>query len=520
VDITEHLIATFNTLLGMDVREQHDSSLSVSNASFESQLKESRLRTSTPCYVEMDDGHQLSPKNSKTIDAEERHHSTTIEYSYSLHSDKGNSFHDNTSEYCNSEEHVLHASDVLESTVGNETSFHVNTNESCNSVEHVLHASDVLESSVGNETYSAQVGNGKQSSQNGKKTDFTLTLSYDEYSRIAPQQNYCRLRKPWTDIIYQKFHEYSKQCALVFTYNHCNKFKSRKRGNFWWGRAVCKVDRKRCLKVWFTIIEKPQPGRDVNVVVTTRGSCTHVTQEDMERLQPDQPNRRFLTGENRSKVANFLKQTIETADTLYQNRLAEMDVDKLTSGNTTHCQRRQIFRQALYEVGKKERTHDNVVIEIDQLREAWVASLPGSRGISGFIHSVGMYPFYTIIYTEAQVVAYVLTCKDDESVMHLDSTGSVVTDIIGQKRPYYYCLFNGSKKMPALEFITTRHNATWICAMLEVFGESAKLLNGRRAVRPRHVVTDFSFALIYAVLNAFNKQTMVEYLSFTYKVIN
>jgi len=130
-----------------------------------------------------------------------------------------------------------------------------------------------------------------------------------------------------------------------------------------------------------------------------------------------------------------------------------------------------------------------------------------------------MFPFYVLFYTEAQVLTYVETCEVDDSVMHLDRSGSVVTDVVGQKRLYYYCFFNGTNKSPACEFITTVQNATWLCSLLEMFREDAKLVNRRRAVSPRHVVTDFSLALIYAVLNAFKKQSLVEYLSFTYKVI-
>jgi len=162
----------------------------------------------------------------------------------------------------------------------------------------------------------------------------------------------------------------------------------------------------------------------------------------------------------------------------------------------------------LYESKKQERLHDNIIVELDLVREAWQASLPGSRGIDGFIHGVGLYPFYTVMYTEAQVWAYVEVCRGGNSVMHLDSTGSVITDIAGQKRPYYYCFYNAVKQMPACELVTTRHNATWLCSLLELFGEDAKLLNGRRAVRPRYVVTDFSFAMIYSVLYAFNKQSV------------
>ena len=104
--------------------------------------------------------------------------------------------------------------------------------------------------------------------------------------------------------------------------------------------------------------------------------------------------------------------------------------------------------------------------------------------------------------------------------MHLDSTGPVITNVCGQKRSYYYCLYNPAKQMPACEFLTTCHSATWLSSILEQFGEDAKLMNGRRAVRPRYVVTDFSFALIYAVLHAFNQQSLVDYLKFTFQVFS
>lgn len=357
------------------------------------------------------------------------------------------------------------------------------------------------------------------SSASRSTINFSFELSWEEYERIAPRGTYHRLQKPWCDIFYREFRRQYKLCALVFTYNQCRKINSRKRGSFWSGRAACRVDRKHCVKVVFTVVNRPQPRHNVEVLVTVRGTCIHGTREDTDKLQPEQPNRRFLKGEGRSAVAHMLRETLQTPASLFEERLAEMEVDEVNAGNTTHCQRKETFRQALYESHRKERLHDSVAVELDLIREAWQASLPGSKGINGFIHGVGLYPFYTIFYTEAQVAAYVEACKGCDSVMNLDSTGSVVTEIAGQKRPYYYCFYNASKHMPAFEFVTTRHNATWICSLFEMFREDAKMLNGRRAVHPRHVVTDFSFALIYAVLYSFNKQSLSEYMSFAYKVL-
>jgi hypothetical protein len=139
----------------------------------------------------------------------------------------------------------------------------------------------------------------------------------------------------------------------------------------------------------------------VEVDVTVMGSCTHATGDDIEKLQPEIPNRRFLRGNDRISIARDLQRTVDTPASLYEKRLCGMKVDEFKSGNTTQCQTKHIFRQALYETQKRERIHDNVFIEIDMLREAWDASLPGCNGVPGFIHGVGIFPFYVIMYTEA-----------------------------------------------------------------------------------------------------------------------
>lgn len=179
-----------------------------------------------------------------------------------------------------------------------------------------------------------------------------------------------------------------------------------------------------------------------------------------------------------------------------------------------------MLKQAADEYDVKKRLHDNIIVELELVRESWQVAIPSTRGIAGYIQGLGVYPFYVILYTERQVMAYVDVCKRNiNSVMHLDNTGSVITDITGQKKPYYYCLYNPETKLPACEFLTTKHSATWLSCMLEIFCEDAKLVNGRKYARPKFVVTDFSFALIYAILQAFNKMPLVEYLKFAYTVM-
>ena len=171
------------------------------------------------------------------------------------------------------------------------------------------------------------------------ETTFTFKVSAEEYHRIAPQPNYNRLWQPWCDIFYREFHQRNKQCALVFTYNQCQKHNSRKRGNFWSGKACCRADRLHCVKVWFTIVDEPQPRQDVEVIVKVRGLCTHGTDDDTNQLQPQQPNRRFVENDERSKVAQLLRQSLETPASLHEKRLAEMEPEEVNAGNTTSAKR-------------------------------------------------------------------------------------------------------------------------------------------------------------------------------------
>jgi len=70
-------------------------------------------------------------------------------------------------------------------------------------------------------------------------------------------------------------------------------------------------------------------GCNVDVIVTVHGSCTHATGEDIQNLNTELPNRRFLRGEDRSAVARELNRTVETPASFYEQRLSEMGVDDL-----------------------------------------------------------------------------------------------------------------------------------------------------------------------------------------------
>jgi hypothetical protein len=199
--------------------------------------------------------------------------------------------------------------------------------------------------------------------------------------------------------MYREFHKLCSECALVFRYNHCSKPNSRKTENYWIGRAVCKAD-PRCIKVCFCIKTDAVLGEGVDVSVSVVGHCTHAAREDIENLQPTTPNRRFLSTNNRQAVAKTLHKTKHTPATLFDKKLASMTPTECSAGNTSTCQTKQVFRQALYEYERSKRLHDDVAVELDIMRDTLEAALPGAQGVSGYIQGLGLNPFYAVFLTK------------------------------------------------------------------------------------------------------------------------
>jgi hypothetical protein len=178
--------------------------------------------------------------------------------------------------------------------------------------------------------------------------------------------------------------------------------------------------------VTMVIQSEPVPGQDVVVSVNVLGEVSHVAMEDDQELLVDRPNRRPLTGTERAAVATLMNTTGLKGTVLYYKKLAEIKPDECKAGNTTACQNAGVFRQAAYEQRIGARIDKNVFMELEIQKDAWKASLPGSK-IDGFIQSIGTYPFVVTFYLEGQLKVFLEKCKSgDDCVLHFDATGSVV----------------------------------------------------------------------------------------------
>jgi hypothetical protein len=93
--------------------------------------------------------------------------------------------------------------------------------------------------------------------------------------------------------------------------------------------------------------------------------------------------------------------------------------------------------------------------------KATLEAAGGDMGkVKGFIHGIGVDPFYVSFYLDEQVQAYVDACRLGNCIVHLDSTGGVMKRIPGQKTPYYYALVLSGSSLPVFELMTTCHRAS------------------------------------------------------------
>jgi hypothetical protein len=118
------------------------------------------------------------------------------------------------------------------------------------------------------------------------------------------------------------------------------------------------------------------------------------------------------------------------------------------------------------------------------------------------------------MWNENQVRLWHGRCKND--ISYLDATGTLVANH-GGKRVLYYALVirhpvEGEPSLPVAEMVTSDQSAGNIRAFIERFRRDESRLYNDHMSMPRQVNTDYSRAILLAVLKEFNNETMVDFL--------
>jgi hypothetical protein len=126
------------------------------------------------------------------------------------------------------------------------------------------------------------------------------------------------------------------------------------------------------------------------------------------------------------------------------------------------------------------------------------------------------------MWIEDQVRLWHSRCSND--ISDLDATGTIVANYNG-KRVLYYGLVvrhpnEGDPAVAVPEMIMSDHSSGNICAFIERFGRDESRIYSGWLTSPRQLNTDYSRAILLAVLKEFNNETLETFLQRAFRIMN
>ena len=118
------------------------------------------------------------------------------------------------------------------------------------------------------------------------------------------------------------------------------------------------------------------------------------------------------------------------------------------------------------------------------------------------------------MWIEEQVRLWHRHCVSD--ISYLDATGTIVRNHNG-KRALYYGLAvqhpnEGDPSVAVAEMITSDQSLGNICTFIEKFRHDKSRIYNGRLTSPRQLNTDYSRAILLAMLKKFNNETLETFL--------
>jgi hypothetical protein len=234
-------------------------------------------------------------------------------------------------------------------------------------------------------------------------------------------------------------------------------------------------------------------------VYTNVSECVHPSKKTRE-----------LSGVARELLKEKLKHTSATLVRI--ECVKKCDPVGIKLNNIQDAKSYSVLRKAKSEALAEDDLHEDCLTDLFMMRDQ--QRDPQLRYIQHVAH-----PFEVIIYSRD--VLYVACMAKDKAkynktdfIMHVDATGKVVRPIEqceGKRVLYYSMIFQFDNNiLPLSEFTTCKHNAlsigTWLLKLKEF------LVNENKWPICNRVVTDFSWAIIVAVIVQWNKMDLMTYL--------
>ena len=333
---------------------------------------------------------------------------------------------------------------------------------------------------------------------------FCLYLTREEWVSIAPSKSKpSKLRKGWTNIIYDKFHQNNSACVLNIKHHHVRKPFSRKKNSpYFVAQGAC--SHEKCAEYKLTMKDIPTRGK-ITIVVDRIGPVKHTAGVFKKRK---------CAGDKRVEAKREVKATAPSE--LYMARLADMSDTEIQAGNLTTCQSRDVLKTISSEGNKTDRLHDDVFMELVTAHYLYRDTVVNNK-IHGYIQKLSYEPFYVICFLEEQIHVLRDACKDRKSVLCFDATGTgIVRPTESKKKIFYFSLvLKNEKGQPPLsiaDMLSNSQSMPTITVFLMTVRRALSTIMGGRIPKFPHIETDWSWAMLQSACLAANNMNILEYL--------
>ena len=340
---------------------------------------------------------------------------------------------------------------------------------------------------------------------------FKISIDKKTWESIRPVEGTKKLKPSWTHKIYDAFSKKNPCCVLAFKYQNVKSAGSRKRNcPYMQLKAVCTFP---TCKAYYTfwLAEKPQRGqKNFSLRVCRHGQAHHLRRHTKMR-----PASNIRRGKIAKKISQGVSQT-------YYDLLGSTPKEAIAAGNLTQALNRDILKTIGYEVRKAAHLHHDVLMEVYMTQQIMKECDTSFIHLSGYIQSFQVDPFCVHMYTEKGIGILLAHLRQKKKLhLYLDATGSIVSKIPEQKkRNLYYALVlagqgRGTPPLPLAEMVSNDQTVPtishWLMRFLHMLCKFTRRNVG-------YVETDFSWALIQAVLTAFNRESIMAYLERSFAV--
>ena len=236
---------------------------------------------------------------------------------------------------------------------------------------------------------------------------------------------------------------------------------------------------------------------------------------------------RYIKGDQRDELRKQFNKGPDKPSVVYQERKSHLSSDAMASGNRTGCGNQPETMRKISSEGKQISQMDKdlgkslEIIQRELIEKESSRQVPPSAAHDGFVHTIGIHPLLVHMWTETQVKLWHDRCKND--ISYPDATGTLIANH-GGKRVLYYALVirhpvEGEPSLPVAEMVTSDQSAGNIRAFIERFQRDESRLYSGHMSMPRQINTDYSRAILLAMLKEFNNETMVDFLARAVRIV-